>query len=37
MSDARPAPPLILYIDDDPGLGRLVQRSERGAITSNWP
>lgn len=29
MSDARPAPPLILYIDDDPGLGRLVQRSLR--------
>ena len=25
MSDATPA--LILYIDDDPGLGRLVQRS----------
>ncbi|MFF8799831.1 MULTISPECIES: sensor histidine kinase [unclassified Methylobacterium] len=26
MSDAPPAPCRILYIDDDPGLGRLVQR-----------
>lgn len=27
MSDAPPAPCRILYIDDDPGLGRLVQRA----------
>ncbi|CAO4178538.1 sensor histidine kinase [Methylorubrum populi] len=29
MSDASPAPGRILYIDDDPGLGRLVERALR--------